>query len=99
MRQTTSITGCVLWPVGRSVGWSVPHSFDDPYVAPYWPSWPCLYIDHPAKPTTNQETNSVPKFIVCPLGCKDKRRQRNRDVRNAMFFFTLIFFFDLMKDS
>ena len=26
--------------VGRSVGW-VTHSFDDPHVAPYWPTWPC----------------------------------------------------------
>ena len=25
-----------------SVGWSVTHSFDDPHVAPYWPTWPCL---------------------------------------------------------
>ena len=27
--------------VGRSVG-RVTHSFDDPHVAPYWPTWPCL---------------------------------------------------------
>ena len=30
--------------VGRSVGLSVfgvTHSFDDPHVAPYWPTWPC----------------------------------------------------------
>ena len=24
-------------------GW-VTHSFDDPYVAPYWPTWPCLFL-------------------------------------------------------
>ena len=30
----------VGWLVGRSVGWSVTHSFDDPHVAPYWPTWP-----------------------------------------------------------
>ena len=41
MRQSTSITGCVRWLVGRSVGWSVTHSFDDPHVAPYWPTLPC----------------------------------------------------------
>ena len=23
-----------------SIGWSVTHSFDDPHVAPYWPTWP-----------------------------------------------------------
>ena len=27
--------------VGRSVGRSVTHSFDDPHGAPYWPTWPC----------------------------------------------------------
>ena len=27
--------------VGRLVGWLVTHSFDDPHVAPYWPTWPC----------------------------------------------------------
>ena len=30
------------WLVGRLVGLSVPHSFDDPHVAPYWPTWPCF---------------------------------------------------------
>ena len=34
MRPSTSITGCVRRSVGRSVGWSVTHSFDDPQVAP-----------------------------------------------------------------
>ena len=38
MRQSTSITGCVRrsfgWLVGRLVGRSVTHSFDDPHVAP-----------------------------------------------------------------
>ena len=28
--------------VCRSVGRSVTHSLDDPHVAPYWPTWPCL---------------------------------------------------------
>ena len=28
--------------VGRSVGWLVTHLFNDPHVAPYWPTWPCL---------------------------------------------------------
>ena len=37
MRQSTSITGCVRWLVSR-----VTHSFDDPHVAPYWPTWPCF---------------------------------------------------------
>ena len=37
MRQSTSITGCVR----RLVGW-VTHSFDDPHVAPYWPTWHCF---------------------------------------------------------
>ena len=30
-----------------SVGWSVgrvTRSFDDPHVAPYWPTWPCYLI-------------------------------------------------------
>ena len=30
------------WLVGWLVGLSVPHSFDDPHVAPYWPTWPCF---------------------------------------------------------
>ena len=29
--------------VGRSVG-RVTHSFDDPHVEPYWPTWLCFYI-------------------------------------------------------
>ena len=35
------------WLVGRSVGWlvcGVTQSFDDPHVAPYWPTWPCSTI-------------------------------------------------------
>ena len=40
MRQSTSITGCVRWLVGLSVT----HSFDDPHVAPYWPSLPCCFM-------------------------------------------------------
>ena len=28
--------------VGRSVGRSVTHLFDDPHGAPYWPTWPFL---------------------------------------------------------
>ena len=31
VRQSTSITGCVRRSVGRSVGLSVKHSFDDPH--------------------------------------------------------------------
>ena len=42
MRQSTSITVCVRWLIGRSVSWSVTHSFDDPHFAPYWPTWPCF---------------------------------------------------------
>ena len=41
MRQSTSITGCVRLLVCWSVGLLVTHSFDDPHVAPYWPTWPC----------------------------------------------------------
>ena len=32
-----------------SVGWSiirVTHLFDNPHVAPYWPTWPCFVIHH-----------------------------------------------------
>ena len=29
----------VGWSVGRLVG-RVTHLFDDPHVAPYWPTWP-----------------------------------------------------------
>ena len=35
----------VGWLVGRSVC-GVAHSFDDPHVAPYWPTWPCFLDDH-----------------------------------------------------
>ena len=41
MRQSTSITGCVRRLVCRLVCQSVTHSFDDPHVAPYRPTWPC----------------------------------------------------------
>ena len=43
VRQRTSITGCVRLSVGRSVGWSVTQTFDDPNGAPYWPTWPCFF--------------------------------------------------------
>ena len=36
-----SVGWSVGWLVGRSVG-RVTHSFDDPHVAPYWPTWPCF---------------------------------------------------------
>ena len=39
-----SITGIVCRVIGRSVGWSITHSFDDPHGAPYWPTWPCLKV-------------------------------------------------------
>ena len=38
VRRSTSIIGCVRW----LVGWLGTHSFDDPHVAPYWPTWPCV---------------------------------------------------------
>ena len=34
----------VGWLVGRSVG-RVTHSFDNPHVAPYWPTWPCSFMN------------------------------------------------------
>ena len=43
VRQSTSIIGCVRLSVGRSVDRSVvrvTHLFDDPHVAPHWPTWP-----------------------------------------------------------
>ena len=39
-----SVGRSVGWLVGRSVG-RVTHSFDDPHVAPYWATWPCLLQD------------------------------------------------------
>ena len=36
------------WLVGWLVGWSVgrvTHSCDDPHVMPYWPSWPCSFMN------------------------------------------------------
>ena len=33
---------CLL--VGWSVYLLVTHLFDDPHVAPYWPTWPCFII-------------------------------------------------------
>ena len=35
----------VGWSVGRWVGLSVTHAFKDPHVAPYWPTWPCLFYN------------------------------------------------------
>ena len=29
------------WLCPWSVGWSVTHLFDNPHVAPYWPTWAC----------------------------------------------------------
>ena len=40
MRQSTSITGFVRWLVGLLVT----HLYDDPQVAPYWPTWPCSSV-------------------------------------------------------
>ena len=37
-----SVAGCARWSVGRSVGWLVTHSFNDPHVVPYWPTGPCF---------------------------------------------------------
>ena len=37
---------CLLvgWLVGWSVG-RVTHSLDDPHVVPYWPTWPCSFMN------------------------------------------------------
>ena len=44
VRQSTSLTGCVRWSDCWLVG-RITHLFDDPHVAPYWPTWPCfLYV-------------------------------------------------------
>ena len=43
MRQSTSITGCVRWLVGRSVCLSVGDAFVRRSTRrTYWPTWPCL---------------------------------------------------------
>ena len=57
MRQSTSITGCVRLSVGRSVG-RVTHSFDDPHVAPYWPT--SIY-------NTKKEVSKSSHFFVSTL--------------------------------
>ena len=54
VRQSTSITGCVRWSVGR-----VTHSFDDPHVAPYWPTWPC-FLAIQVKDKRTIETSYIP---------------------------------------
>ena len=40
-----------------SVGWLVcllvTHSFDDPQVSPYWPTWPCSFCQKKGKQLTN----------------------------------------------
>ena len=38
---TKHLYNCLCPSVGQSVGQSVTHPFDDPHVAPYWPTWPC----------------------------------------------------------
>ena len=44
-----------------SVCLSVTHSFDDPHVAPYWPSWPCFPL-----PFLN---TFLLKLLEAGLGC------------------------------
>ena len=41
------MTGCVRWSVGWLVGLLVKHSFDNPHVAPYRPTWPCSSVKFP----------------------------------------------------
>ena len=59
--------------VGRSVGWSVgrvTHSFNDPHVAPYWPTWPCFNINESNQPKELFEIiyfgilNSMPRVFL-----------------------------------
>ena len=65
MRQCISITGCVRWSVGLSVG-RVTHSFDDPHVAPYWPTWPCSLMINLAIETGKMELVSLNYVaVVC----------------------------------
>ena len=70
----SSLTGCVRRSVGWSVGWSVgllvgllvgrvTHSFDDPYVTPYWPTWPCLFSNDISVPK-NTKTKFGQPFVM-----------------------------------
>ena len=43
-KSTSYIYNRLCQSVGQSVGRSVTHSFDDPHVAPYWPTWPCFKV-------------------------------------------------------
>ena len=57
------------WSVGRSVGWLVTHSFDNPHVAPYWPTGPCLaiFLYKHAKAYQNTQTYMIEDTKYCLL--------------------------------
>ena len=55
----------VGWLVGWLVGLSVTHSFDDPHVAPYWPTWPCFFLQHDSRWTLQQYGT-----VICFLATK-----------------------------
>ena len=54
----------VCWSVGLLVG-RVTHSFDDPHVAPYWPTWPYLHGHHRLTDrSTDQHHNRRTKDVI-----------------------------------
>ena len=52
----------VGWLVGWLVG-RVMHSFDDPHVAPYWPTWPCLMLNNMKRATWPKNGMAIKKDV------------------------------------
>ena len=57
--------------VGWSVGLSVTHSFDDPHVAPDWPTWPCyknvIFFLEPSKEIEIVTGKIITTFLIFEL--------------------------------
>ena len=63
----------------------VTHSFDDPHVAPYWPTWPCFcnktIYTPPKSQTGGQARNSKKSLAVCyGYGRTDRRTDGRTDL-------------------
>ena len=67
-----------------SIGWlvcRVTHSFDDPHVAPYWPTWPCLLVF--ASDGLIKNSRKSVRWSAVPVSCLSRLCLKLRGSRAA----------------
>ena len=57
----------VVGLVGPTSVGRVTHSFDDPHVAPYWPTWPCITVDENDDNGDNDDNDDNGDLLLCNI--------------------------------